>query len=132
MTKLGWLIILCSFALISCSKSEDPKTAQSAPVVQQPLPINPVCNTRLYTNSGGMGFTPYPRSMDVVIPGFDKSKGDTADFSFKKWDATEWSTFRPGYYSDVTLTVVGSTVTIINTNHYQIDWAISATIKECQ
>lgn len=124
-------ILLLAVSLSACHSKHDQvqEAAQSNPTV--PPPTGPVCTSHMYHSDGGIGGPP-PTSMHVVIPNFDTIKGDTADFSYKKWNATAWSLYRPGFYSPVTFTVAHSTVTITNTSPDQYDWAMAATIWTCQ
>ena len=116
-------LILIALLVSGCSKDKD-KTEPQRPSSPGPVPIT--CSTHVQSSNGGIGG---PEGvMEIYFP----VEPDSWSGSYKRWNATEWSIYRPGFYSTVTFTLTGSTLTIRNeTPSIQHDWAYTGSYTLC-
>ena len=127
MVLKGILTAAVTVLLVAgCSKNDDTQHDLAASPVINPL-TSPTCSTIPISGNGGIGGCT-DKTMTIKLP----AAPDTFNASYKKWNSTEWSPYRPGFYADVTFTISGSTLTITTLDcSTQYDWVYVGTYNEC-
>jgi hypothetical protein len=124
----GSRVAMIALLLAGCSSKHDQVKEASESNENVTPPTGPICTQSAWATNGGIGGL---RKQNITIPNYDASKGDSAIFQYKRWDATGWATFRSGFYSTIVFTVNQSVVTIQNNSSQAYDWQISAIIWTC-